>query len=107
MIVTINIGLNNNPKSIEEIISVLEDDFGKVDFHIAEGKFNGIPEPTLVAKFEDLSLSKTVLNLEALCIWTNQICIAVETSKNQQFLVYDLFYSGDFFKFDEALFIRF
>jgi len=104
-VLRLNIGLNNNRYSVEELLEALGD-FMDIDSHfIAEGEYNGDDEPTLVATgLSDLSLDIVQLNVSLFSMLANQDCIAFKLG-GQGDLAYRSDWTGDRYEFDEQYFI--
>jgi len=106
---TINIGLNNNPKTFEELWRYVADMQGYhlIGFSERNGEYNGVAEPTFVARLRtDYSrLSKVVADIENLCSVLDQICIPIK-SDAFELLVYKISFDGEHQKFDNKYFIE-
>ncbi len=106
---TINIGLNNNPKNIEQLwryMATLQG-FHLIEFAERNGMYNGVPEPTFVARLRtDYSrLSKVVADIENMCSVLDQICIPIKGDAFE-LLVYRMNFGGEPQKFDNKYFIE-
>lgn len=102
----LNIGLNNNAMSVEEILEALVIDYKVYSFHQAEGSYNEAPEPTLVV-YLTMPYHRTshkILRLEQLTNMMKQECIAV-SSDHFDMMVYAHNYNGERLKFDSRFFI--
>jgi hypothetical protein len=73
---TFNIGLNNNPHNVSQILDRLDSLVGDIhiDYRIADGQYNGEHEPTLVVVYDDETMTERAL--EYLTMWMEQECIA-------------------------------
>jgi hypothetical protein len=103
MTTIINIGLNNNPYDVVDIISLLNQLFGDtpIVFSIDDGIYNGAIEPTLAIAYDD-SIDNTTI--ETICLLLTQTCIAVKRDGIGE-LVYVPDYTGEKYIFDEQFFI--
>ena len=104
-IVRLNIGLNNNPFDVADIMYAVGF-FMKIDSHsIEDGEYEGHDEPTLVVtgltdyQFDDL---KDILT--ALAFDLTQDCIAFKYGGKGD-LAYRSDWTGDKYEFDEQYFI--
>lgn len=106
--VVLNIGLNNNNSSIEDIKKTISKAFNttKIDTMLADGTYIGNTEPTLVARFYTLKTFNTVVKLvEQLCTDFTQGSIAL-VSEEYKMLVFNKLYKGEVMDFDEKYFIN-
>ena len=105
--IQINLGLNNNPMTAEELITYLAtlSGYHLVGYYIKTMEFQGNPEPTVVAwlKTDYARQSKIIKDFEDIALVTNQESIALVTSE-MEVLVFNPTYSGDGYKFDPAYF---
>jgi hypothetical protein len=104
----LNIGLNNSPRTPEEIIADYFYGEHLIFAYVTMGKYVDVPEPTLVVGvvLENLIKSKDVESfLSGLCTKLNQECIAYETFKNNG-LVYSPQFSGEKMEFNSNFFIK-
>jgi len=102
----LNIGLNNNPFTQEEILEKLSVDYDLVASRFAIGAYEGEPEPTLVVMIENpyANASGFIKKIEQLADVLTQNCIAVSTDQFD-ILCYAQGYKGERFKFNEQYFI--
>lgn len=118
--VTLNIGLNNNPYTAEEVKDIL---LFKVfpsnvmEFRAAVGKYEGGDEPTLIVKISDVNPDTeywTAL-VELMCERFTQECIpyklvnklengGIEVTHKE--LVYDRAFEGERYEFSDEYFIE-
>ena len=81
--VFLNVGLNNNPHSIERIKQIFNDDFNCIDFKEVDATYKNNIEPTLIVKFNSFKsinyLIEWTLNL---CELFNQECIPIKIDNN-------------------------
>lgn len=105
---TINVGLLNNPKTSDELISYFKElkGYTLVKYTIEGGSYHALIEPTLVAVIQTdyVLVSKVIADFEKICSVLTQDCIAIS---NDQFdlLVYTINYQGFKDKFDEDYFL--
>lgn len=108
MIVKINIGLLNNPKTALEIYEYINNRGGYtvLDWKVSDGSYASLIEPTFVARVSTdyARLSKIVSDVENLCSVLNQECIAIHASAFD-LLVYRINYTGVRMMFDPEYFI--
>ena len=118
-IITLNIGLLNNPFSngkatgtyFNDILNVIRFQFpseSEIDFRFENGTYNGEVEPTLIVRIEtddELTTSQTKTICCNLCQFFTQECISF-TSGEYNSLVYNREYSGTKFEFDPRYFIN-
>lgn len=106
-LLTLNIGLNNNPKK-ETVISSLFDYWIRAEESKSRtevGVYKGVEEKTLVYKAKTDTNIQTIVHLvEDLCRETNQESIAL-TYKEYKLLVFNPNYKGKVFNFNDTLFI--
>ncbi len=103
--VFLNIGLNNNDKNIEQIVSSLKQNnlFVKAGYK-AKSSYKGINENTLVMFINtSLKLSKIIQVIENLCLVCNQESIATRINKNE-FIIYNPTFTGEKIKFNSKYF---
>ena len=74
--VTINIGMGNNPVPFAHIEAALKHMYPDVQVRLDRSSYNGVPEETLVAKAYHIERT----DIEALCILLNQECIGRKIS---------------------------
>jgi hypothetical protein len=104
-VLRLNIGLNNNPFSADEILDVLPL-FMKVDSHsVQTGEYEGEVEPTLVVVgLTDRSFDAIKDILTALSLDLTQDCIAFRYGGKGD-LAYRPDFVGERYEFDEQYFI--
>lgn len=106
---TINIGLNNNPKTSNQILELLSSysSYTVISSKLRNGTYVGEIEPTLVVNFECryARVSTFLRTIENLCLVLEQECIPVSCDEFD-IMVFSPKYKGDKFKFDERCFIR-
>jgi hypothetical protein len=104
---TINVGLNNNPKFANQIARELNGFlFDRYSWRVENGQYNKETEPTLVIQGETLHDLQTIqARVKALCIDLTQECIPFELASYGE-LVYNDQYSGDRYSFDKNYFIK-
>jgi hypothetical protein len=104
----INIGINNNTKTFDELWRYLADKQGYylIEFSEQNGEYNGIAEPTLVARLRTdyVRLSKVVSDIENICSVLNQDCIAIQ-GDSFELLVYGVSFKGERQKFNNKYFL--
>lgn len=103
----LNIGLNNNPFTQDEILKKLSVNYDVLESRFTVGSYDGDIEPTLVVLIDNpyAHASGFIKKIEQLADVLTQNCIAVST---EQFdiLCYSQGYQGKKFKFDNEYFIR-
>lgn len=99
-----NIGLVNNPREKEDIMFKLSMLVGDIPVHrfLAEGTYEGEPEPTLVVVYDDESIKDS--DLESLTQWMNQECIALKRNGVGR-LIFNPNYNKERFDFNDNYFI--
>lgn len=105
-VVRLNIGLNNNPHSVEDILDVVAL-FLSIDSHSVQiGKWEGADEPTLVVTgLTEISLDDIENIVAALTFYLTQQAIAFKYG-GKGVLQYNPYYDGDErYEFDEQYFI--
>jgi hypothetical protein len=99
--ITLNIGLNNNPFTFIETVSFFEFS-GLTQFEFRWGIYDGHREPTAVLQLSELP------DVELLCKFFTQECIAVlDESTGIGSLIYNPDYQGDRHQFDFEYFLEF
>jgi hypothetical protein len=105
----LNIGLNNNPKSPEGILEVIEALFSFTELsehRIEMGEFNGNPENTLIVELDSrLNAEWMRINIEILCEQLTQESIAVKFNGKGE-LVFNPAYKGERYEFNEDYFLN-
>lgn len=108
---TWNIGLNNNPKTTEQIIMTFKVNFFNdiVLFREDMGEYKESPEPTLIVEVltEGVFFEGAVIDLtEEMCDVYTQESIAVKID-GEGHLVYNRNFEGEKYEFDEQYFLPF
>ena len=101
---TINIGLNNNPLTLEEIAKLINQCkvFGLTKYAEKLGEYDGADEPTFVGELEVMTSNF----VEAFCEIMTQDCIAFYNhDKEVGELVYNPLYEGEKYEFDMKYFL--
>ena len=103
----INLGLNNNPMTAEQVINYFAtlSEYRLMAYIIKDKTFNGEVEPTFVAllEYEYSRQSKVLIDVENWCSFFTQESIALVTDK-MEVLAFNVNYNGDGYKFDSNLF---
>jgi len=103
----INLGLNNNPMTAEEVINYFATlpEYRLMAHYIKDKEFNGNVEPTFVAmlEYKYARQSKVLADAEAWCSFFEQESIALVTNKIEV-LAFNVNYKGDAYKFNTNLF---
>ena len=103
----INLGLNNNPMTANEIVNYFASlkEYRLIAYHFKDMTFNGQIEPTFVAlmEYKYSRQSKLVLDFENFCSLFTQESIAV-SSEYMDFLAFNVNYKGSPYKFDSNFF---
>jgi hypothetical protein len=103
----INLGLNNNPMTAEEVINYFATltEYRLMAYYIKDKEFNGNVEPTFVAmlEYKYARQSKVLADAEAWCSFFEQESIALVTNKIEV-LAFNVNYNGDAYKFNTNLF---
>lgn len=103
-VVRLNIGLNNNPYSEDEVIKAVKMFIDVDRTMIVNGEYNGEEEPTLVVVGLTTHSHGVVTDfVKAMCRVFTQECIPYKMGKGE--LVYHPLYDGDRYDFDEQYFI--
>ena len=103
--IILNIGLNNNDKTTEQIASSLNQNnlFVKASYK-TKSSYKGVDESTLIIYINSgLKLSKIIQVLENLCLVCNQESIATRINKNE-FIIYNPTFIGEEIKFNSKYF---
>lgn len=110
-IITVNIGLNNNPYDFEALSAHMEDNF-PTNFRSAKkvSKFKDQTEPTCVCEFEFFGEKEISEYLTNLCDALTQESITyafmeVDGSIKHGHLAFNRGYEGEKYEFDEDLFL--
>lgn len=105
----LNIGLENNPKSPEGVLEVIEALFcftELVEQRTQDGQFNGNDENTLVVELDSgLDVGTLRLNIELLCEVLTQESIAVKFNGKGE-LVFNPEFKGERYEFNEDYFLN-
>mgnify|MGYP006091810471 FL=1 len=104
---TVNIGLENNPMSNDQLTYSLPQLFPNPKFKFTESTYLGAFERTLVMQFTtNHSTDYIKALLSGVCVPTEQDCVAVSDG-DTGFLVYPPDYDGVTYKFDSEFFVSF
>ena len=105
--ITINIGLNNNPYTAEQVIDRMASDtnYRLMAYQIVTAEYEGHPEETFVGLFEYKYSrdSKILSDFENLASVMTQECIAIST-QSLDALAYSPSHKGDRLKFNNQYF---
>lgn len=93
---TLNIGLNNNPRTINEIIAYIQ----PIHYRIDVGEYVGEVEPTLVIAYDEDDI-----DIEEMCVWMTQECIAAKVN-GKGLMIFNPGYDGEKFEFNQDYFIE-
>ena len=105
--VFLNIGLNNNPYSIERIKQIFNDDFNTIESRLVNSTYKNNIEPTLILKFNTLKSSEYIIEYVLnLCDLFEQESIAIKIDSNG-LMIYNNSYQGNKIKFDDKYFKTF
>jgi len=103
----INIGLNNNPFTAEEVIDYIASnkEYRLMAYQIVDGEFNGQLEPTFVGllEYKYSRQSKILQDFENLASVMTQESIALVTDK-MQVLAFNPNYDGEGYEFNNQYF---
>ena len=103
----INLGLNNNPMTREEIVTYFATlkNYRLMAYYFKNMEFNGQIEPTFVAmlEYKYSRQSKVLTDVENWCSFFTQEPIAVSTDY-MEFLAFNINYKGTPYRFDKDLF---
>ena len=103
----INLGLNNNPMTAEQVINYFATlyEYRLMAYYIKDKTFNGEVEPTFIAllEYKYTRQSKVLADAEAWCSFFEQESIALVTDKMEA-LAFNVNYKGEGYKFDTNLF---
>jgi hypothetical protein len=107
-VLQLNIGLNNNPYSPEEVTRLLTTYFdGLVGVREHMGEWEGEPEPTMVVKIVvDMEYTDAYIMVSTMASNFTQDCIAMKFN-DKGTLVYNVDYEGNPFDFSDEYFIEF
>lgn len=99
----INIGLNNNPMTAEEVINYIASnkDYRLMAYQIVDSEFNGVTEPTFVGllEYKYNRQSKILQDFENIASVMTQESIAIKTDRMQA-LAFNPSYDGDNYEFN-------
>lgn len=108
MLLILNIGLNNNPSSVQSVENICKEVFGitKTQTKQVISTYNGEEEPTLVVQVP-LSWNINVVEhvVEKLCEEFTQECIAMVYGGVKK-LIFNPLYSGERFEFASEFFVE-
>lgn len=93
---TLNIGLNNNPRTIDEIVSRIQ----PIHYRVDVGEYLGDVEPTLVIAYDEEDI-----DIEWMCVWMTQECIASKVN-GKGMITFNPTYNGEKFEFNQSYFIE-
>lgn len=103
----INLGLNNNPMTSEEVINYFATlpEYRLMAYMIKDKTFMGEVEPTFVAllEYKYAKQSKVLVDAENWCSIFTQESIAISTDF-MEVLAFNITYNGEGYKFDTNLF---
>jgi hypothetical protein len=103
----INIGLNNNPFTAEEVIDYIASnkEYRLMAYQIVDSEFQGNVEPTFVGllEYKYSRQSKILQDFENIASVMTQESIALVTDK-MQVLAFNPAYDGENYKFDSQYF---
>lgn len=103
--IEMNIGLNNNPFTAQEIVSVFTSMYQSIKHNVQVGEWDGADEPTIVMEFYSNEPVNDLRNLtEALTDTLTQDAIAFRYNGVGE-LVFNDNYTGERYPFDEAYFL--
>jgi hypothetical protein len=103
----INIGLNNNPFTAEEVINYIagNKEYRLMAYQIVDAEFNGNVEPTFVGllEYKYNRQSKILHDFENIASVMTQESIAIVTDR-MKVLAFNPRYDGDGYQFDDQYF---
>ena len=103
--IEINIGLNNNPFTAQEIVSQFASSFESLKHNVQVGEWEGADEPTVVMEFyTDSSQDDIRMLFQGLVYVFTQDAIAFRFNGDGE-LVFSSHYKGERYPFDEAYFL--
>jgi len=113
----LNIGLNNNPLLVTEIlehikysgifIDNLEEKSDYINYRVDLSEYKNEVEQTLIIEgYTAFKLSSCVDIIERLCSVLNQDCIAAKIDNNE-LLIYQIGYKGEKLKFNNKYFLNY
>jgi len=109
--VTLNIGLNNNPFTVEQLKKIIKEVYSndlEIRFEEVDSTWEGEHEPTLVVSMIvnfRLPYIETIKNMKPLSLATNQDAIGVKINEFGV-LVYKPTFEGERMLFNEDYFIN-
>lgn len=105
--IQVNIGLNNNPMTAEQVIEYMasNNDYRLMAYQIVDSVFNGQIEPTFVGllEYKYSRESKVLQDFENIASVMTQESIALVTDR-MSVLAFNPNYSGEGYKFDSQYF---
>ena len=105
--IQINIGLNNNPFTAEEVIDYIASnkEYRLMAYQIVDAEFNGQVEPTFVGllEYKYNRQSKILQDFENIASVMTQESIAIKTDKMQA-LAFNPSYNGNGYEFNNQYF---
>jgi len=105
--VFLNIGLNDNPYSIERIKQIFKNDFNCNQSREVNSTYKNNIEPTLILKFNSYKSSEYLIEYVLnLCDLLEQESIAIKIDSNG-LLIYNNSFQGNKMKFDNKYFKTF
>lgn len=105
--ITANIGLENNPMSVDQLKYSLTSLFANPKFKLAESEYLGAFESTLVMQFESSNSFEYLKSVfSGVCVPTEQECIAIHNG-DEGCLVYPPSYTGEKYEFVDEFFVNF
>jgi hypothetical protein len=103
----VNIGLNNNSMTPEEVINYISSnkEYRLMAYQIVDAEFNGNVEPTFVGlmEYKYNRQSKILQDFENIASVMTQESIAIKTDRMQA-LAFNPSYNGDGYEFDNQYF---
>lgn len=107
--VQVNIGLNNNTMTPDEVVDYMASDknYRLMAYQIVDGEFKDNEEPTFVGllEYKYSRQSKIVADFENIASVMTQESIAISTDY-MDVLVFNQGYTGEAYKFNEQFFKR-
>ena len=103
--IEINIGLNNNPFTAQEIVMPFVSSYTSVKNNVQVGEWEGADEPTVVMEFyTDSSQNDIRVMIQGLVYVLTQDAIAFRFNGDGE-LVFSSHYTGERYEFDENYFL--
>ena len=103
-VMSINIGMNNNPMNKGELVNYIATEFDLMAYIFDWSEYNGAKEETFVGTI-NIGNKDAVKVAEGLCELLTQDCIAIEVG-GVGHLVYNPNYKGERYEFDNQYFIK-